>query len=180
LVEHRDGTSWSVVSSPAFNGTNDTLHGISADVGNDVWAAGDSGGGLILHFDCTSWIRKVLPDPPQGFIGLFADTALSPTDVWAVGMVQGNNRCCPHAAIEHWNGTGWGVVSSPDPNPNATLSLTAIAAISASDIWAVGSGGIQNWNGTNWSLVSSLRGVGVAALSDGTVVVVSGGAIIEN
>ena len=65
LVEHWDGTSWSVVSSPAFNGTNDILHGISADASNDVWAVGNSGGGLILHFDGTSWSRTVLPDPPK-------------------------------------------------------------------------------------------------------------------
>ena len=143
-----------MVSSPAFNKTDDTLHGISADTGDDVWTAGDSGDGLILRFDRTSWIRKVLPDPSQGFIGLFADTAPSPTDVWEVRIVQGNDRCCPHAAIEHRNGTGWGAVSSPDPNPNATLSLTAITAISASDIRTAGFA-IEDWDGTSWSIVSS-------------------------
>jgi hypothetical protein len=40
--------------------------------------------------------------------------------------------------------------------------------------------GIENWNGTSWSLVSASPGIGVAALSDGTVVVVSGGSILEN
>ena len=49
---------------------------------------------------------------------------------------------------------GWSPVSSPDPFPNATTSLTAIAAISASDIWAVGFA-IENWNGTSWSIVTS-------------------------
>jgi hypothetical protein len=57
-----------------------------------------------------------------------------------------------------------------------------IAAISASDIWAAGAVGIENWNGTSWSIVSATPGgVGVAALSDGTVVVVTAsGAILEN
>jgi hypothetical protein len=183
LVEHWDGTSWSVVSSPAFNGTNDNLYGISADASNDVWAVGNSGGGLILHFDGTSWSRTVLPDPRQGFIGLFADTALSPSDVWAVGIGKPNNKCCPSALIEHWNGTGWSPVSSPDPNPNATLSLGSIAAISANDIWAAGFA-LEHWNGTSWSIVTTPSGVGsmggVSTLSDGTVVLVAGSAILEN
>src|SRR5262249_32672385 len=91
------------------------------------------------------------------------------------GLWQGNDRCCPHADIEHRNGTGWGTVSSPDPNPNATLSLTAIAAISASDIRTAGFA-IEDWDGTSWTIVSSpafgkLEEGGV--LRDGTVVAVS-------
>jgi hypothetical protein len=81
--------------------------------------------------------------------------------------------------VEHWDGTSWSVVSSPDPHINRALE--GIAAISTSDIWAAGSAGIENWNGTSWSLVSSALGTGVAALSDGTVVVVSAnGDILEN
>jgi hypothetical protein len=81
--------------------------------------------------------------------------------------------------VEHWDGTSWSQVGSPDPNPNLSRNLRAIAAISASDIWAAGTVGIENWNGTSWSLVSSTGGAGVAALSDGTVVSGSG-AILEN
>jgi hypothetical protein len=84
--------------------------------------------------------------------------------------------------VEHWNGTSWSQVASPDPNAQHFYNIAGIAAISASDIWAAGAVGIENWNGTSWSLVSSMPGGdGVAALSDGTVVVVSGsGTIIEN
>ena len=66
------------------------------------------------------------------------------------------------------------------PSPQIPAQLVGAAAISASDIWATGSVGIENWNGTSWSLVSATPGVGVAALSDGTVVVVSGNSILEN
>jgi hypothetical protein len=181
LVEHWNGTSWSVVSSPAFNGLNDAIYGISADSSNDIWAVGNGGSGaLTLHFDGTNWSRVVLPDPPQGFKSFFGVTALSPSDVWGVGIWKPNNLCCPRGLVEHWNGTGWSVVSSPDPKPNATLSLSSIAAISTNDIWATGSTGIEHWDGTSWSLVSAPGGAGVTALSDGTVVVVSGSSILEN
>jgi hypothetical protein len=185
LVEHWDGTSWSVVSSPAFNGSLDVVHGASADAGNDVWAVGNSPG-LILHFNGTSWSRTVLPPARYGGPALFAVAALSPSNVWAVGMVRPSAAFEWRPLVEHWNGTSWSQVSNPDPNPHIGYNLRAIAAISASDIWAAGSVGIENWNGTSWSLVAAVPSGasfpdGVAALSDGTVVVVSGsGAIIEN
>ena len=175
LVEHWDGTSWSVVSSPAFNGYGEVLYGISADASNDVWAVGDSPG-VILHFNGTSWSRTDLPPARVGGPALKAVAAVSPSDVWAVGMVRPSNSNWV-GLTEHWDGTNWVRVANAAPG----VSITGIAAISASDIWAVGSGGIQNWNGTSWSLVSSLRGTGVSALSDGTVVLVGGsGTIIEN
>jgi hypothetical protein len=51
-----------------------------------------------------------------------------------------NHKTHRKAAIEHWDGTSWSIVSSPNPtkSPGLDSSLRAIAAISASDIWAVG------------------------------------------
>src|SRR5579863_786119 len=56
----------------------------------------------------------------------------------------------------------WSVVPSPDLNGNGGLS--AVAAVSANDVWAVGSNGsqrgsgqtvIEHWNGKQWVVVSS-------------------------
>jgi len=55
----------------------------------------------------------------------------------------------------------WRVVSSPNPSRQNYNTLTGVAAISASNIWAVGTSyhtGVVNqaiieyWNGTSWSL----------------------------
>ena len=62
---------------------------------------------------------------------------------------------------EHWNGTTWLVVASP--NVGTSNILTAIEAIAASDAWTVGTyyaNGTQHslfehWNGTDWSVVAS-------------------------
>jgi hypothetical protein len=62
----------------------------------------------------------------------------------------------------------------------------ATAAIADNDIWAVGRGGVapgtlaEHFDGTRWTLFSAPAGAGLAALSDGTVVVVSGDSILEN
>jgi len=80
-------------------------------------------------------------------------TAISATDVWAVGFAAGHNL------IEHFNGTSWRVVASPTPRNS---DLFSVSASSSTDVWAVGSMGrsdsrveILHWNGTAWSTVSA-------------------------
>jgi len=113
---------------------------------------------------------------------------LSPTNAWAAGGAKGRPPSDTEAGVAHWNGTSWSAVSSPNPNPNGTSLLLGIAAISATNIYAVGSA-IEHWDGTSWSLVNTPSGVadlnGVTALSDGTVAAVGEGTnssavILEN
>src|SRR6266536_3205590 len=56
----------------------------------------------------------------------------------------------------------WSVV--PSPNGSSSSGLSAVAVVSANDVWAVGSSGsqrsggqtlIEHWNGTSWSVVTS-------------------------
>jgi photosystem II stability/assembly factor-like uncharacterized protein len=176
LVEHWDGSSWSVVSSPAFN--VEFVTGISADASNDIWA--ETGTGPILHFDGTNWSQvHALNQPRYGFAAFKGITALSPTDVWAVGEAKFCNNCRPAGLTWNWDGTSFKGFA------NQSFGLQAVSAISASNIWAVGFD-IENWNGTSWTSVSGVpSGVsgldGVSTLSDGTVVVVSSsGAILMN
>lgn len=167
LVEHWDGKQWSIVSSSAFAGGGGGTS-ISADSSNDVWAVG---GSTTLHFNGTSWSRV----PAAGLVGLTSVTALSPTDVWSAG-IQRQRHGVP--VIEHWDGTSWSIVSSPNPNSNVTSILEGIAAISANDIWAVGNAAgwfSEHWDGTSWSIVNNRTAgelFGVTALSNGTVVAV--------
>jgi hypothetical protein len=190
LVEHWDGTSWSIVSNSVIAGAG-RLSAVSADSANDVWAVGQAGNGgpPILHFDGTSWSRVASPIPSLEATSV---TAISPTNVWAVGTVGVgfNHRTHRKAAIEHWDGTSWSTVSSPNPTPSPGLDsfLNGITAVSANDVWAVGSfhkssGGsatlIEHWDGTSWTIISSPNPgtasnslSGVTALNDGTVVAV--------
>jgi hypothetical protein len=42
-----------------------------------------------------------------------------------------------HTLIEHWNGSAWTIVPSPNVG-SGNNSLAAVAARSANDVWAVG------------------------------------------
>jgi hypothetical protein len=180
LVEHWDGTSWSIVSNSVIAGAG-RLSSVSADAANDVWAVGEAGNGgpPLLHFNGTTWSKT--PNPAVS-MQANAVVALSPTDVWAVGKKQyeaPNYRVAFRASIEQWNGTSWSIVPSPMTNNS---SLNGIAAISASDILAVGEVNlntatlVEQWNGMSWTIISSPNPgtaqnalFGVTARSDGTV-----------
>jgi len=172
LIEHWDGRSWSVVSSPAFTNVG-FIRGISADSSNDVWAVA---GPTILHWNGQTWSQV----PAPSALRADAATALSPTNVWAVGSRSGEHPD-EKEAIAHWDGTSWSFVPSVDPFAanHGSSRFNGVAAVSANNIWAVGEGAggsfTERWNGTSWSLLTTPSGVGllaVTALSDGTVVAV--------
>jgi hypothetical protein len=114
--------------------------------------------------------------------------ALASNNVWAVGAASPRTPGGEVTVIEHWDGTSWTLVTSPNVAPSVTSNfLTGIAAISATNMWAVGyysdSTGThtltEHWDGTSWSIIPSPDGTGsasvlngVAATSTGTVVAV--------
>jgi hypothetical protein len=165
FIEHWNGQSWSHVASPAGEPPDGQLNAVSADSPADAWAGGsamnanDQVAPLIEHWNGTRW--SVSP----GAINsgrILSIAAISPADVWALAAAGKGNP----AVIEHWNGSTWSIVSLP-----VTATLHGLSAVSANDVWAVGSGGlILNWNGTQWSQVANPSGQGasltaVAALS---------------
>lgn len=149
LIEHWDGTSWKIFPSPNVLGS--TLEGVAAISANDIWAVGSDATGMSTteHWDGTSW--KVALSPVISH--LFGVAALSTSNVWAVGSNGAT-------LVEHWDGISWKVVPSPNPKLGNGFYLTAIAATSVNDIWAVGlydnsySGQtlIEHWDGTSWKI----------------------------
>src|SRR5205807_3074367 len=137
------------------------------DSSSEFWAVGSlSGGGTTsLHWDGSSWTK--IPVVPLRFGGVIAVAALSPTNVWAVGTGPGvASACCsahPTAVIEHWDGTSWKVVPSPNPNPQGNNGLGAVAAVSANNVWAVGhqlqGPFTEHWNGTSWTIDATPSGI---------------------
>lgn len=166
LIEHWDGHSWKVVSSPNVGTLPNTLSGVKAIASNNVWAVGDTldtqtniEQPLVEHWDGTSW--KIVSTPAITSAGLSAITAKSASDAWAVGVEWLNGNTNSHPLIEHWNGTAWSIVTGPTPGLS---QLNGVSALSATDVWAVGafnfsSGGsqtlVEHWDGTSWATVTS-------------------------
>jgi hypothetical protein len=176
LVVHWNGKAWSRISAPVSAGASSYLYGVKALSPHDAWAVGGvypsssfDFSSLILHWNGVSWKRVLSPSPINGKYGntLLGVAAISATSAWAVGCTDG----CPtggNPQIEHWNGTSWKQVTPP-ATPFGLYMLTAVAATSADNIWAVGGSGpvtdesaaIAHGNGRAWTL----RGISNAALS---------------
>ena len=165
LIEHFDGTAWSIVPSPNPAGDTQTvLYSVSGTSANDVWAVGSTHDGnfpsrtLIQHWDGTRWSIVPSPSPDNQINELRGVAALSATDAWAVGYSSGiQSEANIDTLILHWDGATWSEVPSPNVALNAANQLFGIGAISARDIWAVGSAGggalAMHWDGTAWRVV---------------------------
>jgi hypothetical protein len=158
---------WSVVSSPNQPNVSNGLSGVAAISTNDAWAVGTSGNQtsgaqtLIEYWNGTSWQIVTSPSPGSFYNSLYAASAVSASDVWAVGYDAASSGPT-QALVEHWNGTQWSAVASPSP-ASVDNELFSVAAVSANDVWAVGFSAsstsqralIEHWNGTKWSVVKS-------------------------
>ena len=162
LVEHWDGTSWSVIPSPNVTGANNELYGVVALSPNNVWAVGYWGHistgffTLVEHWDGSSWSIVASPNP-SGDNFLSAVSATGANDVWAVGRSRNPFNFSTTTLIEHWDGNSWSEVIGFGVQPES--AGYGVAAVSPADAWAVGDGGglalIGHWNGSNWSVFPS-------------------------
>ena len=156
-----DGT-WQVVSSPNV-GQATYLEDVSADSSTDAWAVGEyqTTNGydrtLVEHWDGVTWTVVSSPNPGPLFNYLADVVALSPADVWAVGVQAGVGTS--QTLVEHWDGTSWIVVPSVNVG-NGENGLFGVGAIGADDVWAVGhqfstrgSLLVEHWDGTAWTRV---------------------------
>jgi hypothetical protein len=186
LIERWNGRAWSMVPSPnlsvadvseEFGGyeVKNELFAIAVASKDDVWAVGRSytivrGQELIVHWDGQSW--SVVPGPHPGVSGwLRGVLVVSRNDVWAfgehyvevpLGGDEGGTGLVQQNLIQHWDGSSWSVVPSPNASP-VVNGLHRAAAVSANDIWVVGyhlaifgvnqvtHPTILHWDGASWS-----------------------------
>jgi hypothetical protein len=176
LIEHWDGASWRVVTSPIpASATGSAYTSVTRIPGTQqLWAVGSTRFGpiagtdadyfqvLIERWDGSAWHSVAGPLLPSGaFSGnLNGVVALSATDAWAVGDYTGSDHTT-HTLIAHWDGASWKVATGPDRHG----SLVSVAAAGTHDVRAVGyifTGEtnsqhllIEQWNGTVWQVAPS-------------------------
>jgi hypothetical protein len=162
LIDHFDGTEWTT-TKVADPGTG-SLVGLAAVAPGDAWAVGyqetPDSPSLVEHFDGTRWRRVASPKPHGGGTASTAlgfISAVSSTDVWAAGqLIYSATPQIEDTLVEHWDGTRWSIVPSPDPRP--TNHVFGLSADSGTDAWLIGAktgeGGmfVEHWNGHRWTV----------------------------
>src|SRR4051794_36378694 len=198
LILHWDGSSWQTIPPPS--GVTGEPRAVSSDGAGGAWVVGDDGHGHPIALRCSLVACAPVSLPQSGTVGrLRGIKAFAENDVWAVG--ESDNR----TLVVHWDGAGWSVVPSPNPDPNVDI-LHAVGGVAGNDLWAVGrmaqnetDTGVppgtrtlaMHWDGTGWSAASTPNVgdqdalMGVAASSSAAVTAVgafedrTGGGAVE-
>jgi alpha-tubulin suppressor-like RCC1 family protein len=164
---------WRVSPTPVPNPavvSDLSFAGVSAASATDAWAVGTDEVTqqlpLAEHWNGTTWSKTTVPLPAGTAQAVFTGTDdLGTANAWAVGYTEAANGTGQQTLIEHWTGSAWAVVPSPDPETGtgATDVLTAISGTGPDDLWAVGYFSddtdftallFEHWNGTAWSFVA--------------------------
>jgi hypothetical protein len=170
LIEHYDGTAWSVVPSTDPGSEGDSLYGVVSRSASDVWAVGvqtDSSfneTALIEHDAGSGWVS--VPAAPLIATGseLTKVTGVpGSAALWSVGDYVPSGQSSSQPLIERWDGANWTVTPTPVFPGGADLTdVTAIGATSAraaGDRWNTQISGLQtlvlHWNGSAWKAVPS-------------------------
>jgi len=112
LVEHWNGSAWSILKSPA---TAFVLNGVAATSATNAWSVSVDGSGNFLEterWNGTAWnsVSNVPGSEPTGD----AISAAGADDIWLIGTTYPESgQRVPLA--EHWNGFSWTRVSSTFP-----------------------------------------------------------------
>src|SRR5213083_2957493 len=79
---------------------------------------------------------EVVPSPNGGrqANSLASVAAATDSDVWAVGWAFNQSLFAYRTLTEHWNGTRWSVVRSPNATNGYNL-LSGVAVVAANDVW---------------------------------------------
>jgi hypothetical protein len=152
-----DGSGWTVSTIDEDR----IVYDVDADGPSDVWLAGTNGmqrPGNLLRWNGTTWNSTTIPGDVYGIDMASAQRG------WAVGTSGGQ------PAAHRWDGQRWQSVATPTYSAPGGVSgqavLNDVLALSATDVWAVGSLSwmddedneihqpiAMRWNGSGWTKV---------------------------
>jgi len=158
LVEQWNGSTWTIVPTPAgtdlldavncLSPTSCTAVGYSAQVSQIAT--------LIEHWNGSAWSVVASPSTSQKQNRLFSVACMTSTECFAVGVDYDTNadyNTTAQSLLEQWNGSSWSII--PSPVTGATVSsFNGVSCYSTAVCVAVGGGDIGNildrFNGTTW------------------------------
>src|SRR5438034_10429452 len=108
-----------------------------------------------------SWSYVASPSPADA--ALYAVTCIQASNCWAVGRYVGSTAY--QTLIEHYDGTSWTIVTSPNTSASEAQQLDGVACSSPTVCWAVGyvlatqsspaRTLIEENTGSGWTIVAS-------------------------
>lgn len=166
LIEQYNGTTWAVVASPNVGSNVNALESVRCVGTSDCWAVGYYSNGanartLIEQYNGSAWAIVSSPNTAAAQDNYLTDvTCVNAADCWTVGESCVSISYCP-TLIGHYNGSGWAIVSSPDPG-SISNTLDGVTCVGADECWAVGyqNSGVdqtlvEHFDGSAWTVANS-------------------------
>jgi hypothetical protein len=153
-IAHWDGSAWTVVPSPNGPKPYNELTELAVVSPTDIWTIGISSDlrgtasinavPFALRWDGSVWRLVTIP-ALKTFTILRTITAPDADHAWAVGTAYDSADLSDTgrevAAIARWDGSVWTIAQAPASQYPAQ-GLEDVEALSAHDVWAVGSNGV--------------------------------------
>jgi hypothetical protein len=192
LVEHWNGSAWSIVASPNAAGAATTsLAGVSCSGAGAALACvavgsySPSAEGNPYYAVAERMVRGrwyVVSTPKVSNGQSNALTGVSCSSASSCFAVGGRRRGLGATLIEHWDGKKWAVAVSSNPKGYRLSQFGGISCTSAKSCVAVGLSStdavtpstlINRWNGKRWTIDTSSKPKGAAGSSFASVSCVS-------
>jgi len=164
VILHWDGQRWSAIPAPGLGADRSGLDAVLTVGPGEAWATGGKSANreaptrpLLERWDGSKWRTVDAPNTGPS-TQWFAIGRIPGSGLMAVGSTSpSTTRSTTRPLVERRHGDGsWSRASVPAPDTRMAY-LTSVAAISRSNIWAVGPTNgtplILHWNGSVWRLV---------------------------
>jgi hypothetical protein len=145
LIEQWKGSQWNVMTSDNNGTEQNQLNGIAAVSATSAFAVG-------AYYNFASWLTlgevwngstwKVVYTPTISPHDNWLEgvAASSSSNAWAVGYYLQGSIDAQRTLIEHWNGSKWSIVASPNVGngDNYLLRVAVVPGTNGTEAWAVG------------------------------------------
>jgi hypothetical protein len=159
LVEHWNGTTWTVQHVPFVQNADGSLGGVSCPTAIDCVAVGSYDASLFAeHWNGTGWTFQTVPTPAGTSFLLNSVSCWWPEHCIAVGFAS-NGTQLKASIVARTNGPTWTLQKDAAP---AGTELYGVSCTSVQSCTAVGAnatnaaffhtGLAEYWNGTRWAL----------------------------
>jgi hypothetical protein len=165
LVEHWDGTTWSIVAAPSGASQSQLAQVACASattciaVGNYVTASDTKT--LVEQSSGTSWAIVASPNAAGATKSVLSGVSC-PGSTTCIAVGDSVSPSSTSTLVEQWNGTSWSIVSSPNPAGATKSVLSGVSCATTTSCFAVGEyfdgsdthGLVESWDGTSWSIAT--------------------------
>jgi hypothetical protein len=145
FTEHWNGTSWSIVASANPTEGDSGFLGVSCFSATNCRAVGRNVRGedspvttLVERWNGTRW--KIVPSANRGtyFSQLNSVSCPTATFCYVVGSSAASQGSAQQTLAETWSGTGYSIVSTPNPAGSTRAFLKGVSCVNALTCAAVG------------------------------------------